>query len=117
MLTPTLQAMPSFADNLKRLMKERGVSARVLSQATGIPASTISEWSGGREPKLSEPAVRLSRFFGVTLEYLVTGQDSAETVINDVIHQLEDGFTTIHQGVYRVRVEKLKDQKKSKGTI
>jgi transcriptional regulator with XRE-family HTH domain len=112
-----MELMPSFSENLKRLMKERGVTARVLSKATAIPASTISEWSGGREPKLSEPVVKLARFFGVTLEFLVMGKEQEEVLVEQLINNLDDGFTTIHQGVYRVRLEKLKDQKKIKGTI
>jgi len=106
-----MEEMPSFADNLKRLMKDRGVSTRVITQATGIPSSTISEWTAGREPKLGEPVLRLARFFGVSLEYLVTGREPEQEVIKDLIESAEEGFMTLHQGVYRVKVEKYRGTK------
>jgi transcriptional regulator with XRE-family HTH domain len=109
---PTISKMTNFAETLKQLMKERGISARVLSQATGIPQSTLSEWSGGREPKLGEQVIKLARFFGVSLEFLVTGEHIESDMVKDLIQNIKDDYTTIHQGVYRVRVEKLMDQKK-----
>lgn len=49
-----------FSATLKNLMAERGVSASVLSQATGIPKSSLSEWLSGRKPMLDESIVRLA---------------------------------------------------------
>lgn len=99
--------MTTFSENLKRLMKERRVSAKVVSEATGIPPSTISEWTAGREPKLGDALIRLARFFGVSLEYLATGEEK-EPQPEDFLNALDDSFITIHQGVYRMKLEKLK---------
>ena len=112
MIETTIHDMTKFSDNLKRLMKERGVSARVLSQATGIPQSTLSEWSAGREPKLGDQVVKLARFFGVSLEYLVTGEIAEATIVKDLVDSLTDEFTTIHQGTYRLKIEKLQNSPK-----
>lgn len=103
--------MASFSETLKRLMKDRGVSMRVLAQATDIPSSTLSEWTAGREPKLGEPVVRLARFFGVSLEYLVTGKEPEQEIVGNILDGMDDGFFTIHQGVYRVHVEKFRGKK------
>jgi transcriptional regulator with XRE-family HTH domain len=102
----------SFAENLKHLMKSQGVSVRVLSQATGVPSSTISEWTAGREPKLSEPVVKLARYFSVSLEYLVTGKEPEPEIIGKLLDDADDSFFTIHRGVYRVHVEKFRGKKK-----
>jgi DNA-binding Xre family transcriptional regulator len=61
----------AFADNLKKLIADRGLKLTVISAATGIPMSTLSEWTAGREPKISEALVRLCRYLGVSLDRLV----------------------------------------------
>ncbi len=109
-----MKSMSSFAENLKRLMKDRGITARTLSQATGIPTSTISEWSAGREPKLSKSTVKLARYFDVSIEFLITGEEPEQTVVSNLIENFASEFTTIHQGLYRVKVEKLKENKNKK---
>lgn len=98
----------SFAQTLRKLMKDRGVSAKLVSQATGIPTSTLSEWTAGRIPKFGKDIVKLSRFFGVSLEYLVTGQVPETKLLENLMDEGDgDGFMTLHRGVYRVRVEKF----------
>jgi len=98
----------TFAETLKRLMKERNVSAKVLSQATGIPQSSLSEYlSGTRSATLGIPILKLARFFGVSLEYLVTGEHPEHKIVEGVLQDLDSGFTRIHSGVYRINVEKL----------
>lgn len=95
-----------FSEVFKRLMRERGVTAKLVSQATGIPPSTLSEWSAGRVPKLGEDVLRLARFFGVTVDYLITGNHVEEEVVRDLLAPGVDGFAEIHAGVYRLRIEK-----------
>lgn len=68
-----------FKDNLKDLIKAKNLRLSEISKATGIPKSTLSEWTAGREPKVSENLLKLAQFLEVTLEYLFTGKD---TLIN-----------------------------------
>jgi len=96
--------MNMFATNLNKILKEKGLTKKALSDATGIPQSTISEWCGGRGPTLSEPVIKLAQYLGVTLEFLVTGKNIEEQLLNDIIN--ENTFTQIHRGVYRITVEK-----------
>ncbi len=87
-------------------MEERGVSAAAVSQATGIPKSTLSEWLGQRTPVLDESLVRLCRFFGVSLEFLITGESPEEQVVREVVADLDREFVSIHKGIYRISIEK-----------
>jgi transcriptional regulator with XRE-family HTH domain len=97
----------AFVEVLNSLMKERGVSAKVVCQATGIPQSTLSEWmSGSRGPILGDPLLRLARFFGVSLEYLCTGKHPEAELVQDILESAETRFSTIHRGVYRINVER-----------
>ena len=85
--------MSQFSETLKRLMRDRRVSARVVSQATGIPESTLSEWSGGRAPKLGDDVMKLARFFGCSIDYFLTGKETEAEMIEGVMNGLEDGFS------------------------
>jgi len=101
------EIVKKFAENLRDLMKERDVSAATLSKAVSIPKSSISEWLTGRQPKLDENIVRLARFFGVSVEKLITGWEPEEAIIKSFIDQADDGFVEIHGGIYRFRIEKF----------
>lgn len=70
----------SFGQNLSRILARRRLRLSRVSEATGIPLSTLSEWTGGREPKLSDALVRLANYLGVTLDELARaeGQSAAE---------------------------------------
>lgn len=60
-----------FLETLTALMAERGISKSELSQQSGIPYTTIDGWykKGGSNVHLTT-LVRLSDYFGVTLDYL-----------------------------------------------
>jgi len=60
-----------FSDNLKKAIAARGLKLTVISAATGIPTSTLSEWTAGREPKVSEALVKLCKYLGVSLDELI----------------------------------------------
>jgi transcriptional regulator with XRE-family HTH domain len=97
----------TFAEVLKKLMHERKISAKALSIATGIPQSSISEYSNGsRSPTLGEPVLALARFFDVTIEYLCTGINREEAIVRDLLSTDEPEFISIHKGVYRLNLEK-----------
>lgn len=68
----------AFAANLKRILEERSLSLTKVSLATGIPVSTLCEWTGGREPKVSESLLRLTQYLNVTLDELVICVEKSE---------------------------------------
>jgi len=60
--------MHKFAERLKELRHERGLSHEKLSNATGLSRVAISLWERGqREPTLNSLII-LAKFFGVTLD-------------------------------------------------
>jgi transcriptional regulator with XRE-family HTH domain len=104
--------MSDFADTLKQLMQKRRLSAKAVSEATGVPTSTLSEWiSGKREPQLSDAIVKLARVLGVSVEYLITGVEPEEQIVKDLIDTVGDDFMQIHRGIYRISVEKYSGPK------
>lgn len=60
-----------FKDNLKEILKERGISQRQLSEMTGITETAISRYSNGeRVPNITN-ALKISESLGVSIDFLV----------------------------------------------
>lgn len=59
----------------EQLLQKYGVSAYKVSKATGVTQSTLSDWKRGRSTPKSENMKKLSDYFGVSLEYLMTGKE------------------------------------------
>lgn len=57
----------------ERLMKQRGVRPSDVSKATGIAHSTLYEWRSGRSTPKMDKLQRIADYFGVSLDYLTTG--------------------------------------------
>ena len=62
----------------EELMRTKGVKTSDIVKATGISASTLSDWKHGRIKNLKAEKLKLiAEFFGVSVEYLMTGHDTA----------------------------------------
>ncbi len=73
-----------------KLLKEKGVRTSDVCKATGIVASTFSDWKKGKSTPKQEKLMKIADYFNVTVDYLVTGKEkeipSAE---------LADDFTSL----------------------
>ena len=67
--------MRNFAERLKELRQERGLSIAVLGKQTDIGAASIFRWEQGESDIKSDYLIRLSRFFDVTTDYLLGLED------------------------------------------
>lgn len=73
---------------LTGLMKqEKGMTFKKLSEATGVSASTLKSWSSNIEPKSTIQMKRVSDYFGVSITYLLFGEDE------NMSHNLEQILT------------------------
>lgn len=59
-----------------KLLDEKGVTAYKVGKATGIGGSTFTDWKTGRSVPKQEKLQKIADYFGVSLEYLMTGKDS-----------------------------------------
>ena len=63
-------------DIFENLLKINKTTAYRVSKETGISAATLSDWKSGRSvPKLDKMKL-IAEFFGVSLEYMLTGEDT-----------------------------------------
>lgn len=61
-------------DIFEKLCNERGVTAYKVCKATGITTATISNWKAGRYTPKQEKMQKIADYFGVSVEYLMTGE-------------------------------------------
>ena len=60
-----------FKNILLDLMQEQGINQRQLSNAAGIPATTISGWLNANRLPDYYALIKLGRFFDVSTDYLL----------------------------------------------
>ena len=61
-----------------QLLQKYGVTTYQVSKATGISQSTFSNWKSRRNLLSSDKAKLIADYFGVSLDYLMTGKDEPE---------------------------------------
>lgn len=64
----------------EKLLQKHGITAYKVSKATGISTATLSDWKNGRSIPKSDKMRLLADYFGVTLEYLTTGNNSKDKI-------------------------------------
>lgn len=93
-----------FFDNFVRLCEQKGVKpSRALTEA-GVPKSAYSYWrteagAGNDAKPTNQNAVKLAQYFGVTVDYLLTGnqkenppqqpQDEVDAAVERIRRKLE----------------------------
>ena len=59
----------------EELMNEKHLNMRKVSQATGIPYSTFTDWKVGRYTPKIDKLKKIADFFEVSVDYLITGNE------------------------------------------
>lgn len=62
-----------FTSQFNRLIEEKETNIYQISKETQIPVTTMYDWMHGRTQPKFDSVVKLSRFFGVPLEYFTKG--------------------------------------------
>ncbi|MBO5137059.1 MAG: helix-turn-helix transcriptional regulator [Spirochaetaceae bacterium] len=64
----------SFAENLKDLLDSKDIEIKELAHGTGISKNTIDNYlSGQKSIPNAENAVKIAKYLGTSVEYLITG--------------------------------------------
>ena len=75
-------------ENIRRMRKERNISAKELAEMLGVSEQTIGNYErGDREPNIAT-MLKLCDVFCVTLDYLVNGISSNEKEISDMVYNI-----------------------------
>lgn len=62
----------------EQLLQKYGVTTYQVSKATGISQSTFSNWKSRRNLLSADKATLIANYFGVSLDYLMTGKEADE---------------------------------------
>lgn len=67
-----------FSDNLSCLRRDRMLTRKEVAGKIGVSTSAYTNYeNGNREPDFST-TIKLADFFGVSIDYLITGKHPAE---------------------------------------
>lgn len=59
----------------EKLCKERNVTPYRVGKETGITTATFSHWKKGNYTPKQEKLEKIANYFGVSLDYLITGEE------------------------------------------
>jgi transcriptional regulator with XRE-family HTH domain len=97
---------------LKSLLQERNISVRALSRELKIPQSTLNSIVSGKQPGSIEQLLVLAQYFGVSLEYLATGEDSEHPTLGEVLTE------AVYDGWLKVKIERaIPNRRKPRGNL
>lgn len=65
-------------DIFERLLNERRVTAYRVAKETGVTTATLTNWKKGNYTPKQDKLQKIADYFGVTIEYLMTGENSSE---------------------------------------
>lgn len=66
----------------EKLLREHGVTAYKVAKETGIGTATLSNWKNGKYTPKQDKMQKIADFFGVTVDYLMTGKDTAASEVS-----------------------------------
>lgn len=70
-----------FHEILKKLIQEKGITQTVLAEYLGIKPQTVSMYCSGKSYPEFHTIIKLASFFGVSIDYLITGQRQENKII------------------------------------
>lgn len=59
----------------EQLLQSHGVSSYKVSKDTGVTQTSLSNWKTGRSTPTTKTLQRIADYFGVTVDYLMTGKE------------------------------------------
>ena len=63
-------------ETFETLRKQRKMKYSDVAKGAGIPYSTITDWKAGRYTPKLDKLKKIADYFGVSVEYLLTGQET-----------------------------------------
>lgn len=81
----------------EQLLQKYGVSTYKVSKETGIAQSVFSSWKNGISNPKQDKLQKIADYFGVSIEYLMTGKDDDE---DHMPYYLNDETRAIAQAAF-----------------
>lgn len=75
---------------LRELRKNCGLTMKELGAEIGVAESTISQYETGKRQPDYETLLKLGEFFGVSVDFLLTGDESKKALTQESERQVSD---------------------------
>lgn len=62
----------------QKLLDKNGMKSSYVSQKTGVSNATLSDWKNGKSTPKADKMKKIADFFGVTVDYLMTGKSESK---------------------------------------
>ena len=72
-------------DRLNLLQQQSGMNKKKVAKATGISLNAFTTWNKGNSKPGLKQLVRISRYFNVSLDWLVFGDNAPDNDLKNVI--------------------------------
>ena len=102
-----------FANILRSIMDERGLTIRKVAGMAGVSPSTIDDWRGGALPQDFSAVKKLSKELGISFSLLLTGE-ADERDINQLpaIAEVFSDGGPLFDGYAKITIQRLIPRKK-----
>lgn len=104
--------MANFAERLKELRTETGLTQEQLGERIGVQRMTIIRWEGGSNPPSDENLLLLAQLFKTSTLYLRGDIDDRDMVLTDDWEETEELVRKADEelllGVYRLLSPEMK---------
>mgnify|MGYP001764529882 CR=1 FL=1 len=82
-----VEGLAKMDNRIKRLREAKDITLRDLGEKLSINYGTLSRMENGLQPMLDEYAVKLARFFGVSVDYLLCVVNENGTVEPAIVYR------------------------------
>lgn len=72
--------------NFAELLDRNNIKTNEVAKATNIPASTFTDWKKGKSSPKQEKLQKIADYFGVSIEYLMTGKERESNFTDENAH-------------------------------
>ena len=86
------------------IVKERRLTLKEISTATGVPATTLAEWQANRTPKNPTQVRAVAKFLGVSLHFLLFGEEDGEEPIQRILKD------QVFSGIFEISIKKVREK-------
>ena len=96
-----------FAKTLKTVLRQKAITTGELAREINVSPKTINDWLTGRTPRDLDAIRRCAEYFGVSVHFLLYGEDDRRNLIEEILEKTE-----LHTGLYEITVRRVSARKK-----
>ena len=85
----------TLTDRIFDLLNKKGKTQTDIARLLNVRPTTVSEWKKGKYTPTVEHCVTLAEYFGVSLDYLITGREPLGAPVQQIIGNNNSNNTAI----------------------